>query len=154
MNKLQKWAMVLASTVTAGMGVASPALAEVSTADVALIVHACFAIDQGEVTEADLTMLDDAEYSALMSACGFVSDGSVPETNMVAFEEYYVVFQEDVVAFETVVEEYTVETSEETVVEEYTEETVVEEYTEETVVEEYTEETVIEEYTEETVIEE
>lgn len=145
MNKLQKWAMVLASTVTAGMGVASPALAEVSTADVALIVHACFAIDQGEVTEADLTMLDDAEYSALMSACGFVSDGSVPETNMVAFEEYYVVFQEDVVAFETVVEEYT----EETVVEEYTEETVVEEYTEETVIEEYTEETVIEEYIEE-----
>lgn len=159
MNYLQKWGL-MASLFTASLGIASPALADFSADDVAVIAQVCVAIDRGELTETDLDMLDDEEYAALMSACGFVSDGSVSEAEMSVFEEYYVVFQEDIVSVETVVEHTVVteEYTEEVTVEEYTEETV-EEYTEEEMVEEYTEETVeeyeeeetVEEYTEETV---
>ncbi len=108
MNMLQKWAM-MATVAAAGFGVAAPALAEVSEYDIALIAQACIAIDRGDVTEEDLTVLDDEEYGALMAACGFALDGSVTEAEMVEFESYYVVFQQDVSTFETVIYDTSIE---------------------------------------------
>lgn len=142
MNRLQKWAMLLTGMTAMSLGPASPALA-ISAEDVAVIARACVALDRGELTEADLTMLNDTEYAALMNACGFVSNGSVSQVNMATFEEYYVVFQADMVSFETVVEEHTIEVTEETTIEEYSIEEESLEVTEETeVTEEYSEESV------------
>ena len=115
MKTFQKWAMAVAA-VTAGLGVAAPAMAGISAKDIALIARTCVAIDRGDITEADLSALNDDEYSALMGACGFAEDGVVSASEMSQFETYYMVFQQDVTSFESVVysEETTTESYEST----------------------------------------
>jgi len=115
MKTFQKWAMA-AAAMTAGFGVVTPAMAGISAKDIALIARTCVAIDRGDITEADLSTLNDDEYSALMGACGFVEDGVVSASEMTQFETYYVVFQQDVTSFESVVysEETTTESHEST----------------------------------------
>jgi hypothetical protein len=113
MNSIQKWGM-LVGILAVGMGIAKPAMAgSISASDIAIIVKACVAIDRGEVTADDLDVLDDEEYSALMNACGFVADGSVSESEMSSFTEYYTVFQSQITSFETVVEEHTTDAGDE-----------------------------------------